>query len=361
MLEQLSMIIRIQDNHHMLDDILLYHASTGINIYIAHDSAEPYVFHDDLKTYDNIHYYHMPKIKPVDRALFLLSKIHTDFCVFRSDRRHISNTSLAKSLDFLQDNPDFSSASGIWMQENLSIPHMVELISKSGLHENPYERVQLQALSYQPPYYNIYSSELAKAFFDIIARISHRIQNVYYNEFLHSFLCFFLGKTKQFTSFAGIIQNKPSVGAYRTDWHKVINILQDQELSSYIAITTKNVLESFGFNIKELDAALHAFHDAMTVRFLAYRNNTYAYDGESVNSFGHLENIYAMLDNKLKRNEKLMEYYLRSFLAKNFDVYAKFEHVQMHMKQEDMQQMDDIWQIIASIKQKSTLNDVKPS
>ncbi len=361
MLEQLSMIIRIQENNHMLDDILLYHAPTGVNIYIAHDSQNPYELHGDLKKFNNINYFYMPDVNPVDRALFLLGKIKTKFCVFRGDRRHITNKSLAKSLNFLQENSDFSSASGIWIQENLCMPHMVELISKDGLHDNAYERVQYQALSYQPPYYNVYETNLAKAFFNILAQVRKKVANVYYNEFLHAFLCFFLGKTMQFKHFSGVIQEKPNIGSYRTDWHKAIYIFQDQELSAFIASTMKNHLINYGFNVSGIHEALLLFHDAMTIRFLAYRNNTYEQDGEIVKTFGDLENIYAMLNNKLQRNEKMMEYYLRAFLAKNFDVYAKFEHMQMQMKQEDMEQMDDIWQMIANIKQKSIFNDVKPN
>ncbi len=349
MLNKTSMIIPIKDNHHMLDEIIRYHAPTGIHIYIVHDTTTPYA--DDIRiTYDNVHYACMPNTSVGERVRYALETVTTPYCVFRGDRRHISNTSIHTSVRFLEDNQDYSSSSGIWLQNDLSLYYMIELLGKNGLHNDPLERVQTQALSYQLPYYNVQRTLLSKVYFEILKRIEKNIQNLYYYEYIHAFLCFFTGKTKQFTHFTGIVQDKAQPSSYREQWRTVLPIFQSVEHTEYMIEIIKSLLPEYGFSVQHIAEALRLFHANMAIRFIGYRINTVLKQEETVKSFSYMEELFAQMNQNTAQGNVLSEKYLRTLLTLSFSEYAHYKHIKHLFEKSDFSEMNAVMRMMENIK-----------
>ncbi len=352
MLKDLSMLLNIKENNYMLDNIIEYHAHTGIKLYVIHDSKEAYSLPSKYNNKGNIYYYHMPNVPQLERINFALKHVTTEFCVFRGDRRHQCNTILETCLQFLKENPDFSSASGIWLRSDFTPDYGIELISKDGIEDNVIDRVRNQFLAYQPPYYNVSKTALCKVFYDIISHVEEKISNIYYVEYIHAFLLFFTGKTAQFANFAGIVQDKKHATSYVSQWYKAINIFNDEELSMYVSAIIKMTLKSYNFSVEYFEESFHAFHRAMIIYFIIHRVNTYEYKNETALTFGYLENSFAMLNKRIKQDKNLLEYYLRSLMTENFCRNIKFNSVKDKFEQIDFIEIKNIADMINNINEK---------
>ncbi len=349
MFSDLSMIIPMKDNCHMLDTILRYHAPTGANIYIVHDTIEKYELPKELCNLKNIHYFHMPQVPYIDRVLMALEHINTEYCVFRADRRHQSNASMLTCMEFLKENPEYSSASNLWLMNDLSLSHSSELISENGEQDSPLERVENQVLSYQPPYYNMQRTTLIRAFFDVLKRVRVKIPNIYIHEHIHAFLCFFTGKTKQFAGFGGIIQNKRKAAAYADEWYEAIQTFHSVEETDFLSMILENVLKKHGFAHEKIGEALKIYHSAAATRFILYRINLYISQKENILSFGYMKDMYAMLNNKTPRNDKSIESYLRVLMAVDSDCKASIKHVKHNFSDKDQEELQTLCHMMHTI------------
>ncbi len=349
MFRDLSMIIPMKENSYMLDTLLQYHAPTGIKIYIVHDSQQGYTVPESVNVLGNIQYFCMPNVSYNERVSFALERVDTEYCVFRADRRHQSNASLRTSLQFLRENEAYSSASSIWLNQNLTLYHCSELISGNGEVDDMFARLEGQGLSYQPPYYNVQKTSLIRVYFDTLKRIDTKIPNIFYHEHIHAFLCFFTGKTKQFSSLAGVIQNKRKPAEYAMDWFKAIDIFNSAEDTEFVAIVLKNVLKKHGYSHENVHIALQVYLAAVALRFVIYRINLYAYSQEKVQTFGYMEDMYGLLNSADASQEKLIKKYLRVFMALDYDCKSTFEHVKGGFSPEDFTEFKNICSIMESI------------
>ncbi len=349
MFRDLSMIIPMKENNYMIDTLLQYHAPTGIKIYIVHDSKQEYTVPKQLNVLGNIHYFRMPNVSYNERVSFALEHIDTEYCVFRADRRHQSTASLQNALHFLRENEGYSSASGIWLNQNLTLYHCSELISSNGELDDVLARLEGQGLSYQPPYYNVQKTSLIRVYFDTLKRIDTRIPNIFYHEHIHAFLCFFTGKTKQFPSLAGVIQNKRKPAEYAMDWFKAMDIFNSAEDTEFVAIVLKNVLKKHAYSHENVHVALQVYLAAVALRFVIYRINLYGYSQEKVQSFGYMEDMYELLNSADASQEKLIRKFLRAFMALDYDCKSTFEHVKGGFSTEDFAEFKNIHKIMESI------------
>ncbi len=349
MFNDLSMIIPMKDNNYMLDTILQYHAPTGIKIYIIHDAKQEYVVPDSYNKLGNIHYFHLPDMSYNERVFMVLEQIKTKYCVFRADRRHQSNTALHNALEFLRNNEEYSSASSIWLNGNLSLYHCSELLTGNGELEDVFARLEGQGLSYQPPYYNVQSTDLIRVYFDTLKRIQGKIPNIFYHEHVHAFLCFFTGKTKQFEGLAGVVQNKRKPAAYANEWYKAIDTFQSVEDATFVAVVLKNVLKKYGYGSENVELALQKYHAALIIRFILYRINMYATPQEKVRTFGYMEDMFSALNAGKISQENLVEKYLRVFMALDYDCKSTLDHVKHKFTDSDMEELQNIFALMETI------------
>ncbi len=356
MLRDLSMIFLIKENNHMLEEVVHYHAPSNIQLYISHDSEQPYPI-EKLRNYPNVKYFHVnnanTNLSMHDRTISLLPQITTEFCVFRADRRHQSNTILQKQLEFLQNNPEYSSASGVWINENLTIYHSLELITSNGEEDDPVTRVENFGLSFQPPFYNIQNTTLIKTFYEMLPHIQKKTLNAYYIEYVHAFLCHFTGKTKQFTNFGGIVQAKEEHSSYHeTDWPEIGNLLKSYELTKYTTTIARVALKKNGFSTDNLEKALKAYNQAMVLRFSLYRSYLLDLDHEKVKTFGYIEEMFNMLNKKTPYDQKKVEQYLRVLMSDCFDFRCNLNHLMRTFDTKDIIEFEALLELIKRIQAK---------
>ncbi len=349
MFSDVSMIIPMKENSYMLDTILQYHAPTGMDIYILHDAKQEYTVPPCYNSLNNIHYFHLPQMPYNERVLIVLQHIKTKYCVFRADRRHQSNTSIDNALKFLRNNEDYSSASGIWFNSDLTLYHCSELLTGNGELDDVHMRLEGQGLSYQPPYYNVQRTDLIRVYFETLKRIQVKIPNIFYHEHVHAFLCFFTGKTKQFASLAGVIQNKRKPADYAQDWYKAIDTFQSMEDVKFVASILKIVLGKFGFSSDNVEQALQKYHTALALRFIIYRINMYVTPQEKVRTFGYMEDIFSMLNASQVPQENLTEKYLRVFMALDYDCKSNIDHVKHKFTDMDVKDLQNLFSIMETI------------
>ncbi len=352
MLRNLSMILNMHENTHMLDDIISYHAPSGIQLFIMHDSEKPYEMPSKFEKFTNVYYRHMPNASYADRVAAALRDINTEYCVFRSDRRHQCNRILKKCVDFLKRNTEYSSASGIWLRNDLTPDYGTELISKDGLHDDVFTRVTNQALVYQPPYYNVSRTNLIRVFSAVYPYLNERVSNIYYAEYINAFLLFFTGKTMQFEKFAGICQNKLSPSAYVDEYFKVIHCFSDPEIAKYIEVVLRKSLTTFGFSVDGLHEALESFLHSMLIYYVVHRVNIFTKKNKSLSTFWYMENLFNMLNNVVEKDSKTIESYLRIFMMENFCRKVSFDDVKPNFSDADFAEIKAILVVIEKINKK---------
>ncbi len=351
MLRDLSMILLIRENSHMLDEIIHYHAPTNIQLYVSHDCEEPYPI-EEFRKYPNVKYIHTNNVTVYDRTASILPQITTEFCVFRADRRHQSNKVLRDALEFLQHNPEYSSGSGVWLNENLTIYHSLGIITDNGEEEDVVTRVENLGLSFQPPFYNVQRTNLIRAFYDMLPHIQKKIKNIYYLEYLHAFICYYTGKTKQLANFGGIVQDKKDFPTYINDWPKVGSLFVDEETTKYAATISRVALKKNGFPTKDIEKALEAYNNAMGLRFVLYRINGCNSGPEKVRTFGYLEKIFDMLNKKTPYDQRTVERYLRVLMSESFDFRCNLNHLMPTFAPNDIHDFEAITEMIKRIQAK---------
>jgi glycosyltransferase domain-containing protein len=112
MVKELSIIIPTFNNRHdYLKRSIAYHASIGSNVFIV-DSSPVSFNSKEYSAYPNISYYHVPDKAYTEKLLFVLQKVKTPYTLLLADDDFITPQGIKACIDFLNNNPDYSSAQG---------------------------------------------------------------------------------------------------------------------------------------------------------------------------------------------------------------------------------------------------------
>lgn len=98
-----------------LKQLISYYSSSSIHLIIADGSTKPFEHPKILDSkYSNFTctYLHIPSISTQPRHIAAVKLISTKYCCFIDDSDLILITGIAKTIDFLERNPDYSCASG---------------------------------------------------------------------------------------------------------------------------------------------------------------------------------------------------------------------------------------------------------
>ncbi|MBN2478788.1 MAG: TIGR00180 family glycosyltransferase [Parachlamydiales bacterium] len=103
-----TMVIPTHYRNKFLKRILYYYKNTEFKILIADSTLEKFT----EKLENNVHYFHYPNLSFVEKICDVIKKINTPYMVFCADDDFIIPSSILKSVDFLEKNPEYSTASG---------------------------------------------------------------------------------------------------------------------------------------------------------------------------------------------------------------------------------------------------------
>jgi len=112
MLENVTVLIPAHNRPERLCRLINYYASTGIKILISDSSDKPYEGPLDSK---NIIYRHFPHTHMLVKVREVMNLITTDYVLYCADDDFAVPESIARIVDFLDCNPDYSIAQGHYM------------------------------------------------------------------------------------------------------------------------------------------------------------------------------------------------------------------------------------------------------
>ncbi len=363
MFQNVSMLIPTQNRHFMLHDIVAYHAPLGMPIYIADDSVEPYDIRPLQQHFSNVHYYHMPHVDFHNRIQLLLQNVTTPFCVFRADRRHQCNGSLAQCLRFLRKNAAYTSASALWFWETDLRPyHSHDIWANSGELDDAVARVNSHAISFQSPFYNVQRTGLARAYMGVSRDVNTLSDNFYLQEYIGAFVPFFLGKTKQFSSFGGIVQAVLTQPDYQENFIAIRDYVHDQRILSlsydiiqrYLreAALETDIKDIYTFDERVLQEAFVQYMKALQVRFLLYLSWPRNEKARTLHGYGYFEDIIEIIRGQRKADDDFLLQALQCLLTCVAEQRVRYQHMAHAFGASDMTEQKNIHNLIKQIRQR---------
>lgn len=116
----------------------------------------------------NIEYMHIPNANYIARLQTIVDAVQTPYSAFVAERRTVAWSSYKKCVAFLENNADYSCASGkvVYLPPDGVVPLYV---FKGGLdgyrQEGPLQRMHASYVKYQPLFYGVVRSEIFKQHF----------------------------------------------------------------------------------------------------------------------------------------------------------------------------------------------------
>ncbi len=360
MFNDISMLIITKDRSYTLLPIIKYHAQTRIPLLIADSSENASSHAATLEKTENVRYFHCPEKSFHERAIFLLEHVTTPYCVFRADRRHQCNNAIAQCLAFLKEHPDYSSASGFWtLDKSRLLYYANNVLAKPWLFDNPTERVECHALSFESPFYNVHKTALAKLRFAILADLKTLSSHVYFLEYIDYFTMFFLGKTRHLSIFGGVVQDLSEPQCYEIDFFTTAEYLADKEL----VLATYNVIEkhllAYGVDRITLREAFSKYIECISLRFLLHGFERQGRDFNLVKKFGHAEKILHMIREKNPHNTPFLLNALQTLLAFMTDNSMQVSNVLHLFSDTDQEAMSEITHLMSEIGRMRELDTIR--
>jgi len=108
MLDKITIVIATKNRHHYLERVIDYYSESGIQILVADATKESYG-----KTLPgNVTYYHYPEVPYCTKLDDVFKKVNTPYSLMCADDDFIIPTAINTCVEFLDKNPDYSSAQG---------------------------------------------------------------------------------------------------------------------------------------------------------------------------------------------------------------------------------------------------------
>ncbi len=350
MLVDISMIIPTKDRQQMLQQIIEYHAPTRMQILIADGTETPWQGEHTLTQYPRVRYFHMPEQHFHERIHSLMKYVDRPYCVLRADRRHQCNRAIAQCRDFLRKHTDYTSASGLWFwKEPLSLHYGADMVTEPWHINDPVKRVRCHALSFQPPFYNVQTRQLAQLRFRILTRLLRVTTHTYFLEFMDYFVMHFLGKTQLLTIFGGIVQNKQASVVINDEFYTTCAAFDTPALLSAAFAIIEKQLRAYNVCKKTLKEAFFAYIESLKLRFLLYTIDIRPHPFTKIAGFGHLEKVFDMLYDRTTEDKAYLSSVLQCLITIMIDNMTRFEDVMHHFSEADFTEADHIKTLIANI------------
>jgi glycosyltransferase domain-containing protein len=106
----LTVVVPTYERPSRLTRSLKYWSTSTYSVVVADGSKNSF----DCKIYDNIYYYWDSRKTIAQRWYDAISFVNTKYVIFCADDDFISFSGIRKCLDFLEENPDFSCAQGLY-------------------------------------------------------------------------------------------------------------------------------------------------------------------------------------------------------------------------------------------------------
>jgi len=226
-----SIIIPTYNRPQYLKRILSYYDECGAayNIIVADSSSDEMkkVNEETISLPTNLSIYYIntypTTIDGLHKIVDALNYVKTKYSVFCADDDFITPNGIDKSLDFLEENPDFAIAHGntasFYLKDNRQGNQQfywkhIYCSSKSIIFPDPGERIASHLRDYHPTFYAVHRTDLLRMIFKETARFA---SDGRFGELLPSALTLIDGKLKHLDILYGARESIPGSGGQTSE------------------------------------------------------------------------------------------------------------------------------------------------
>jgi glycosyltransferase domain-containing protein len=199
-MNNITLIILTHNRHEYLKRSLDYYSTFNIPIIIADSSAVSFNYNIES---DFIKYYHLNTYTFLEKIIFSLGKVLSDFVLMSADDDFTFQSSVIQCVNFLCNNPDYVAASGKHFayykssikEKDLVLANLNNNYVKYDINSNyPQERIKEIFSNYRTMFYAVHRTKILKHSFDTIKRA---VTNLFLIEYTSVILPLIKGKYKE--------------------------------------------------------------------------------------------------------------------------------------------------------------------
>lgn len=193
----ITLIIPTHNRHAFLARVLDYYKDSDFSIIIVDSSSSSF----RNKVPDNSHYFHWPEKSYFLKIHDALSKVSTPYVFLCADDDFINPSSVKKCINFLNENPDYASAQG----------HYIDFYNNRIIRFRPFPFTYIIGLDYNAEKASDRIEQLFKQYMFLHYSV-HRIQNLTLTfDLLKDFPAIFGGAGQYFLDIISITNGKHKV------------------------------------------------------------------------------------------------------------------------------------------------------
>lgn len=353
--DKLTIYLPTFSRQYMLEDVIRYHATTGACIIVTDASTTAWKVPADLVR--RVDYRHTPNGTYLGRLRSIVPDIYTPFFIFRSDRRHQTNRALFQCVQYLEDNSEYTSATGIWLSEYELKPYNpIELVTRNGEIDCPYARVRASLLSYQPSYYNVLRTSHVMQLFKVWDALEVYTINGYYREYAQAFFTLLSGKMKQLDCLAGIIQDVPKGYDCTDKKREVASLLGDTALTQSLA----DILYAYLPDTQDRQCFNATISDAVDAAILRLDFYGASGDQQIYSTVSRFKKIFHILnsDGKIQDNH-YVDAVLRLLATRVLEKDFSYNDVRHSFTPSDLEEQQNILELMSICHKKNVLRKIR--
>lgn len=220
---QLTLVIPTYNRPLFLMRLLNYYRKRATNItFLVLDSSKPEIAEENallISTIDrNFRYIGFPSSLQVAKKLSSgLDLVETPYCAFCADDDLVFLDALMRAQGFLQENPDYVCADGIYLNFNQigTDIHLVTEYASRGIDaEHPGARIFRLFQKYESMFYGVFRTPDLKEIFSF----AKDIPSLHFQELFQATAALIKGKSYRFPEFFACRQNCKAAEPERTNW-----------------------------------------------------------------------------------------------------------------------------------------------
>ncbi|ADU64264.1 MAG: TIGR00180 family glycosyltransferase [Pseudodesulfovibrio sp.] len=208
MRNKLTVVVPTYKRHHLLEQVLPHLLSLDTRILVIDSSETP---HAPSSSNPRIDYVHCPDLGVLQKIRkHVVERVHTPYMLMNADDIFPSRQAITECVDFLENNPDYSSAQGVILyHENGRVyPHEPDSPLYQADADSAGARLLQHFTNYHPMFYSVQRADCWKVTLD---RIPAELVNYNFSELYMVMMMLAHGKAAKFPSFFHVTNLVPSL------------------------------------------------------------------------------------------------------------------------------------------------------
>jgi hypothetical protein len=258
-----TMIVLTKDRAEQLRYLLNFYKDFVIPIIIVDGSETAF---PDRGLHGGVRYVHRPGVDYTTRKNDAVAEVETPYILLRSDRRHVFPGGIKAAADFLDHNPDYGAAHGLYAALNVNadpptVNPTYDYDDNLGIADDSFaSRLLTLWPKYVPSYYAVTRTEIWRKISEIESEFD--FDYFFYDELIQAIFSSAFGKIKRLDHLYCV--NQPPKTIYTDSEGSMVNALRDSRSHQYSLIVS-----TVGHMIAEKHSCARSEAEAAVVACLA--------------------------------------------------------------------------------------------